>query len=50
MFLRVQKREFRISLFDLICCCQVNILSKVKPKYLTVSDEGIGILFTETRG
>jgi len=48
--LRVREREFRVSRLDLKCCFQVSLLSRVKPKYLTVSDDGICMLSTDTGG
>lgn len=40
--LKEQEREFKVSRLDLMCCFQVSLLSKVRPRYLTVSDDGIG--------
>jgi len=39
----VQERSLRINIFDLICLFQVNLLSRIKPTYFTISRDGIGI-------
>jgi len=45
--LRVEEQEFKVSRLDLMCCFQVCILLKVKPRHLTVSNDGIGMLSTD---
>lgn len=47
---RERERALSSNLFFLIWFCQVSLLSRFSPKYLTVSREGIGRLFTVTLG
>jgi hypothetical protein len=48
--LSIREREFKINILDLMCGIQVNLLSKIRPKYFTVSDAGISMLSNETGG
>jgi hypothetical protein len=48
--LRERERKFKVIRLDRMYCFQVSLLSRVRPRYLTVSDDGIGMLYTDTGG